>query len=253
VLEPRRGIEPVPHRSSIYRILVRFDLVAAKPREEEAAEKLHVRDNQLVDLGVASDAAVSDTDFEVFEAKHQQNRRAKEDMVKAARATWDSTRRLSYMSAIGEDPLPSDGSNRRHEEKPGQSIAFLRLVGAGLHANGPDTRRRASRGRDGADLSARRDLREDESNDGHGFGGVGRVIRLPSGWDQTSSSLILTLTPRSMATLSVLTVRVPEASWETSHFSSLPVIVQASMSCPLPFMAGRVAARFQFRRLTLPR
>ena len=33
-----RGIEPVPHRSSIYRILVRFGLVTVKPRKKRRSE-----------------------------------------------------------------------------------------------------------------------------------------------------------------------------------------------------------------------
>jgi hypothetical protein len=53
----------------------------------EAAETLHVVDNQLVDLGLASDAAASDTEFNVFEEKREEDRRAKEDMLKAARAS----------------------------------------------------------------------------------------------------------------------------------------------------------------------
>ena len=48
----------------------------------DAAETLHVRDNQLVDLGWASDI-----EFKVFEEKREQNRRAKEAMLGAARAT----------------------------------------------------------------------------------------------------------------------------------------------------------------------
>src|SRR5512144_2794430 len=34
----RRGVEPLPHRSSIYRILVRFDLVAAQPRKRRRSD-----------------------------------------------------------------------------------------------------------------------------------------------------------------------------------------------------------------------
>ena len=34
----RKGVDPLPHRSSIYRILVRFDLVAARPRRKRRSE-----------------------------------------------------------------------------------------------------------------------------------------------------------------------------------------------------------------------
>jgi hypothetical protein len=52
-----------------------------------AAETLHVSDNQLLTLGWASDARASATEFNLFEEKREQNRRAKEDMLKAARAS----------------------------------------------------------------------------------------------------------------------------------------------------------------------
>jgi hypothetical protein len=52
----------------------------------EAAEILHSRDNELVDLGLMSDGP-ADTDFDIFEEKREQNRRAKEDMLSAARVT----------------------------------------------------------------------------------------------------------------------------------------------------------------------
>jgi hypothetical protein len=48
----------------------------------DAAETLHVSDNQLVDFGWASEIG-----FKVFEEKRGQNRQAKEAMLRAARAT----------------------------------------------------------------------------------------------------------------------------------------------------------------------
>jgi hypothetical protein len=67
-------------------LITRLRLLAAS-EVVDAAETLHVVDNQLVDLGLASDAAASVTEFNVFEEKREEDRRAKEDMLKAARAS----------------------------------------------------------------------------------------------------------------------------------------------------------------------
>jgi hypothetical protein len=67
-------------------LITRLRLLAAGD-VVDAAETLHVRDNQLVDLGLASDAEASDSEFNVFEEKREQDRQAKEDMLRAARAS----------------------------------------------------------------------------------------------------------------------------------------------------------------------
>ena len=67
-------------------LITRLRLLAAKGAVE-AAEILHSRDNELVNLGLMSDGAASDADFDIFERKRDQNRRAKEDMLSAARVT----------------------------------------------------------------------------------------------------------------------------------------------------------------------
>lgn len=53
----------------------------------EAAETLHSRHSKLVDLGLASDDPVSDTDFNLFEEKRKENRRAREEMLSEARSS----------------------------------------------------------------------------------------------------------------------------------------------------------------------
>jgi hypothetical protein len=67
-------------------LITRLRLMAATD-VVDAAETLHVSDNQLLDLSWASDAPASDTEFNIFEEKREQNRQAKEHMLRAARAT----------------------------------------------------------------------------------------------------------------------------------------------------------------------
>jgi hypothetical protein len=67
-------------------LITRLRLLAAT-EVVDAAETLHVLDNQLVDLALASDATASDAEFNIFEDKREQNRQAKEHMLRAARAT----------------------------------------------------------------------------------------------------------------------------------------------------------------------
>jgi hypothetical protein len=67
-------------------LITRLRLLAARD-VVDAAETLHVLDNQLVDLALTNDATASDTEFNIFEEKREQNRQAKEQMLRAARAT----------------------------------------------------------------------------------------------------------------------------------------------------------------------
>jgi hypothetical protein len=84
-LNPVNGHEDLTH-TEYDSLITRLRLLAAKGAVE-AAEILHSRDNKLVDLGLMSDDPVSDTDFDIFEEKREQNRRAKADMLITARVT----------------------------------------------------------------------------------------------------------------------------------------------------------------------
>ena len=53
----------------------------------QAAEPLHGCDQELIKLGLGTDEAASDADFDFFEEKREQDRKAKLDMLHAARAT----------------------------------------------------------------------------------------------------------------------------------------------------------------------
>jgi hypothetical protein len=52
-----------------------------------AAEILHKRDQELVELALRSEEVVTDIDFETFERKREENRQAKNSMLDAARTT----------------------------------------------------------------------------------------------------------------------------------------------------------------------
>jgi hypothetical protein len=52
-----------------------------------ASETLHTSDQELVQLGLRSDAPATDSDSDTFEIERQRNRRAKETLLNAARAT----------------------------------------------------------------------------------------------------------------------------------------------------------------------
>jgi hypothetical protein len=77
-------------------LLARLRLIA-EPGAIAAAETLHSLDNQLVSLGLASDDAPSDEDVNSIAAQRDQNRVAKEAMIKAARTNL----RLEGAAAIG--------------------------------------------------------------------------------------------------------------------------------------------------------
>jgi hypothetical protein len=79
-------------------MLTRVRLLAAA-NVVDAAERLHLYDNELVELAdLKTDQKPSEADVSAFEGKREQNRRAKQDMLSAARATLG----LDPAAAIGD-------------------------------------------------------------------------------------------------------------------------------------------------------
>jgi hypothetical protein len=96
-IDTRQGIESFvlnELREEEYALHLEYDSMLTRVRllaaanVVAAAEKLHLYDNELVELAdLKTDQKPSETDVSAFEGKREQNRRAKQHMLSAARAT----------------------------------------------------------------------------------------------------------------------------------------------------------------------
>jgi hypothetical protein len=96
-IDTRQGIESFvlkELREEEYSLHLEYDsmltrlCLLATANVVDAAERVHLYDNELVELAeLKTDQKPSEADVNAFEEKREQNRRAKQDMLSAARAT----------------------------------------------------------------------------------------------------------------------------------------------------------------------